>query len=195
MNATMKRWVAMVACAAALGLGTRAQKVSTNFDGKYDFAEHKSYKWRENRLTTQQNPDTNEIMDRKIVRNVNELLKAKGFVEAQENPDFYLYYNGGGNLDMAAGGANQAGAGPETSADVTPGYGMGNGPALAPSTWLKVNGTIVFHMVDAKSKQAVWTTTYSKNIKDRDKMLKEMDKEVNELVAKSFKDFPPKAKQ
>jgi Domain of unknown function (DUF4136) len=195
MNSAAKRLAAVLACAGVLALGAWAQKVNTTFDEKYDFAEHKSYKWRENRLVTQQNPDTNEVMDRKIVRNVNELLKSKGFMEVQENPDFYVYYDGGGNLNMGAGGANQAGAGPETSADVTPGYGLGNGPALVPSTWLKVNGVIEFHLVDAKTKKPVWQTTYSKTFKDRDKALKNMDKEVSELVTKSFQEFPPKEKK
>lgn len=135
------------------------------------------------------------MMDRKIVRNVNEFLKSKGFVEVQDNPDFYLYYDGGGNMQMGAGGSNQAGSGPSTTADISPDWGLGNGPTLAPSTWLKVNGLIEFHMVDAKTKKAVWDTTYSKTFKDRDKALKNIDKEVNELVTKSFKDFPPKGKK
>ncbi len=195
MKYGMKQLTALFACAGILGLATWAQKVNTKGDESYDFAQHKSYKWRENRLVTQQNPDTNETMDRKIVRHVNELLKSKGFAEVQDNADFYLYYDGGGNMQMGAGGSNQAGSGPVTSADVSPGYGLGMGPTLAPSTWLKVNGTIEFHMVDAKSKKTVWETTYSKTFRDRDKALKDMDKEVNELVAKSFKDFPPKAKK
>lgn len=195
MNTEMKRCAAALACAAAVAVGAWAQKVSTTFDEKYDFAGHKNYKWRENRLMTQQNPDTNAVMDRKIVKNANEALKSKGFVEVPENPDFYLYYDGGGNLDIGAGGANQVAGGPKTSADVSPGFGLGQGPALAPSTWLKVNGVIVFHMVDAQSKRAVWETTYRKTFRDRDKALKNMDKEVGELVTKSFKDFPPKAKK
>jgi hypothetical protein len=190
----LQRW-AVLACALLLAVGARAQKVSTTFDEQYDFAEHKSYKWRDNRLVTQQNPDTNAIMDRKIVRNVNELLKSKGFVEVQENPDFYLYYDGGGNLSMAAGGENNAGAGPKTSADAQPDYGALGGPSLAPSTWLKVSGVIEFHMVDVKTKKPVWETTYSKTFKDRDKALKDMDKEVHELVTKSFKAFPPQGKK
>jgi len=195
MNRRVKRSVLLLACVALWGMGARAQKINTKFDETYDFAAHKSYKWRENRLTTQQNPDTNYMMDRKIVRNVNELLKSKGFSEVQENPDFYLYYDGGGNMQMGSGGANQAGAGPSTTADISPDWGMGNGPTLAPSTWLKVNGLIEFHMVDAKTKKVVWDTTYSKTFRDRDKALKEVDKEVNELVSKSFKEFPPKAKK
>ncbi len=194
-NRRVKRSVLFFVCVALLGLEARAQKINTTFDESYDFAAHKSYKWRENRLVTQQNPDTNYMMDRKIVRITNELLRSKGFSEVQENPDFYLYYDGGGDMQIAAGGAAQAGSGPATTADIAPNYGMGNGPTLAPSTWLKVNGLIEFHMVDAKSKKVIWDTTYRKTFKDRDKALKEMDKEVNELVSKSFKEFPPKGKK
>jgi hypothetical protein len=171
-----------------------AQKTDTKFDAKYDFSQHKRYKWRENRLTTRQNPDTNEVMDLKIVKAVNQLLSSKGFVEVQDHPDFFVYYDGGGDLQVGVGGATQAGSGPTTSADVAPNYGLGNGPTLAPSNWLKVNGQIEFHLVDATSQKQVWETTYRKTFRDPDKALKNMDKEVNELVSKSFKNFPPVAK-
>jgi hypothetical protein len=155
-----------------------SQKTETKFDESFNFSEH-----------------TNEVMDLKIVKAVNQILAAKGFVEVKEKPDFFLYYDGGGNTQIGAGGASQVGAGPTTSADVVPAYGMGNGPAMAPTTWLKVNGRIVFHMVDAASHKSVWETSYGKMFRDPDKALKNMDKEVNELVSKSFKDFPPKSKR
>ena len=170
------------------------QKVSTTVDDKYSFSDHKHYAWRENRLMTRQNPDTNEVMDLKIVKAVNQLLATKGFVEVKEKPDFYVFYDGGGNVQLGAGGASQAGSGPTTSADITPTYGLGNGPTLSPSTWMKVNGQIEFHIVNATDRKPVWETIYSKNFRDPDKALKNMDKEVNELVTKSFKNFPPKAK-
>lgn len=171
-----------------------AQKTDTKFDGQYNFSQHKRYKWRENRLVTRQNPDTNEVMDLKIVKAVNQMLASKGFVEVQDKPDFYVYYDGGGNAQIGGGGANLAGSGPTTTADLSPSYGLGNGPTLAPSTWLKLKGQIEFHMVDAGSQKPIWETTYSKTFRDPDKALRNMDKEVNELVSKSFKDFPPKTK-
>jgi hypothetical protein len=64
---------------------------------------------------------------------------------------------------------------------------------MAPSTWLKVNGEIVFHMIDAESQKPVWETIYSKTFRDPDKALRNLDKEVNELVSRSFRDFPPKS--
>jgi len=171
-----------------------AQKTSTIFDKNFDFSEHKRYSWRQNRLMTRQHPDTNEIMDLKIVKAVNQTLIAKGFVEVKENPDFYIYYDGGGDTQVGVGGVNRANSTPLTPADRTPAYGLGNGPALAPSTWLKVNGQIVFYMT-VESKKTIWETTYSKTFRDPDKALRNFDKVVNELVSKSFKDFPPNAKK
>lgn len=194
MDRIVGRLVPIFAVAFFVVQSASAQKISTTLDDKYSFSDHKRYAWRENRLMTRQNPDTNEVMDIKIVKNVNRLLVAKGFVEVKEKPDFYIYYDGGGNVSLGAGGASQAGSGPTTSADIGPNYGLGNGPALSPSTWMKVNGQIEFHIVDASTKKAVWETIYSKNFRDPDKALKNMDKELNELVTKSFKDFPPKAK-
>ena len=185
--------------ASALGIAiffpsaALAQKTSTTFDDKFSFTEHTRYTWRGNRLMTQQHPDTNELMDLKIVRAVNRTLSERGFAEVKDRPDFYIYYNGGGDMQISEGGQNLAGSGPRTSSDVTPTYGLGNGPAMAPSTWLKVKGQIVFYILDAASGKSVWECTYSKTFHDRDKALRNLDKEVNELVAKSFKNFPPKS--
>jgi len=188
------RYILILAGAMSVTLTALAQKTNTKFDEQYNFSQHKRYKWRENRLVTRQNPDTNEVMDLKIVKAVNQKLGSKGFVEVQDKPDFYVYYDGGGDAQIGAGGANLAGSGPTTSADLSPSYGLGNGPTLAPSTWLKLKGHIEFHIVDAGSQKAVWETTYSKTFRDPDKAMRNMDKEVNELVSKSFKDFPPKSK-
>jgi len=171
----------------------RAQKTSTAFDNKFSFAQHTRYAWRDNHLMTQQHPDTNELMDLKIVRAVNRILSERGFIETKDKPDFYIYYNGGGNMQLSEGGQNLANSGPRSSNDPTPTYGLGNGPAMAPSTWLKVNGQIVFYIVDGISGKPVWETTYSKTFHDRDKALRNLDKEVNEIVGKSFKSFPPKS--
>ena len=51
-----------------------------------------------------------------------------------------------------------------------------------------------FGSVSALTKKPVWETTYKKTFRDPDKALREMDKEIAELVSKSFKNFPPKTK-
>jgi Domain of unknown function (DUF4136) len=147
------------------GLAAFPQKTSTVADRRYDFSEHKRYAWRENRLLTRQHPDTNEEMDRKIVKNVNQVLSASGFVEVKEKPDLYIYYDGGGDAMTAVAGQSQANSAPLAPGDRTATYGLGNGPALAPASWLKVNGQIVFYMIDVASTKSVWQTTYSKTFR------------------------------
>ena len=183
----------IIACMMSMVSAIVAQTVSTTVEDKFSFSTHKRYAWRENRLVTRQHPDTNELMDLKIVRAVNQLLAGKGFIEVKDKPDFYLYYDGGGSSQTAAGGQDRVNSRPLVSNDPTPTYGLGNGPAMAPSSWLKVSGHIVFHIVGADSRKPVWETNYSKKFHDPDKAMRNMDKEVKELVSKSFKDFPPKS--
>ena len=176
----------VLACANA-----SAQKVSTTSNPAFDFSQHRRYAWLENRLVTRQHPDTNEVMDLKIVEAVNRTFAAKGFTEDKKNPDFYISYDGGGESDLITAPAATANSTPVQPNDRTPTYGLGNGPAMAPGTWMKVNGRISFRVTDASKKQ-VWSTTYVKTFHDPDKALRNMDKEVNEMVTKSFKKFPPK---
>jgi hypothetical protein len=192
-----KRWIkysgvlfSVLMAAAAYG-----QKVTTQTNGDFNFAAHKSYMWKKNYLMTRQNPDTNEVLNLKIVKAVNKELASKGFVEVKEKPDFYVYYDGGGNANIRSGGASDAAPGPTTTADTNPGFGLSDGPAVSPNTWMKVNGQIEFYAVPAGASNPVWTATCSKTFRDPDKALKDMDKEVTEWVTKSFKDFPPKAKK
>jgi hypothetical protein len=56
-------------------------------------------------------------------------------------------------VHLAAGGASQAGSGPIATATFAPDYGLGNGPTLSPSTWMKANGQIEFHIVDATARK------------------------------------------
>ena len=184
----------IVILAIVIGPAVLAQNVATANGNNFSFSTHKRYAWRENRLMTRQRPDTNELMDLKIVKKVNEMLSGKGFEEVKDKPDFYIFYDGGGDMDLHAGGQQQANSTSINSTDRTPTYGLGNGPAMAPATWLKVNGQITFHMTDAASGKPIWETTYKKTFRDPDKAIRNWDKESDELVKKSFKDFPPKNK-
>src|SRR5258705_5287948 len=85
-----------------------AQKISTTFDKNFDFSGHKRYAWRQNRLMTRQHPDTNEDMALKIVRVVNQTLIARGFVEVKDKPDFYIYYDGCGHMQITPDGPSPA---------------------------------------------------------------------------------------
>lgn len=193
MLGRFRRSFLIIACMMSMVSAIVAQTASTTVDDKFSFSTHKRYAGRENRLVTREHPDTNELMDLKIVRAVNQLLAGKDFIEVKDKPDFYLYYEGGGSSQATAGGQDRVNSRPLVSNDSTPTYGLGNGPAMAPSTWLKVSGRIVFHIIDADSRKPLWESIYTKKFHDPDKAMRNMDKEVNELVSKSFKNFPPKS--
>src|SRR5215471_21269527 len=129
------RRIAFVVLAVVVGPAIFAQNAPTGIDNDFNFSAHKRYAWRQNRLMTRQHPDTNELMDLKIVKKVNEALTAKGFEEVKDKPDFYIQYDGGGDSSLVAGGQQQANSTSANSTDRTPTYGLGNGPALAPATW------------------------------------------------------------
>jgi len=185
----------IVILAMVVGPAVLAQNAATPYNNDFNFSVHKRYAWRQNRLMTRQHPDTNELMDLKIVKKVNEALTAKGFEEVKDKPDFYIHYDGGGDSNLVAGGQQQANSTSANSTDRTPTYGLGNGPALAPATWLKVNGEITFHMTESASGKAVWEKTYKKTFRDPEKALRNWDKVVDEMVKESFKEFPPKSKK
>jgi hypothetical protein len=103
---------------------------------------------------TQQHPDTNAILNLNIVKEVNRILNARGFVEVKDKPDFYLYYDGGGDALAVIGGDARVNSTSISPNDRTPTYGLGNGPAMAPASWLKVNGQIVFHMMPPREKRS-----------------------------------------
>ena len=95
-----KRLLLVLACALFAATCAGGQKISTESDGSFDFSQHQKYMWKGNRLMTRQNPDTNEVLDRKIVKAVNKQLAAKGFIVVKENPDFYVFYDGGGSSQI-----------------------------------------------------------------------------------------------
>jgi hypothetical protein len=41
----------------------------------------------------------------------------------------------------------------------------------------------------------LWETKYNKTFRDPNKAIRNLDKEVSELVSKSFKNFPPNIKK
>jgi Domain of unknown function (DUF4136) len=179
--------------AAAIGLiliggNVAAQKVTTQVSGKFNFAENRRYAWRANHLLTRQGKQTDELIDKKIVQSVDQTLASKGFVKDTERPQFYIFYDAG---------APQMNADLERSAQSftpTP-YGQSfYVVGLQANVWISVDGEINFHVVDAASNSPVWTAICTKKIRDPQKVIQNLDKEVGQIVSKAFKSFPSHGK-
>jgi hypothetical protein len=179
-----------------------AQNVKTDYVKDYHFGALKRFAWKANHLVTQRHPDDNKLLDKKIMRAVAEQLAAKGIVEDAANPDFYLFYHAGPGEDgLQVGAATPEGLDSMRSGELNPAgsptwtAGAGTSVGVAPNVWYSVQGKFVFYVVDSKSKTVIWEGTATKKWSDPQKARKNEDKEIKQVVDKSFKDFPPKSKR
>jgi Domain of unknown function (DUF4136) len=179
-----------------------AQDIKTDYVKDFNFGALKHFAWKTNHLMTNRRPEDNQILDKKIMREVTQELAAKGIVEDPANPDFYLFYHAGPGDDGL-----QVGVGAPTGLDaiepnqVNPASnptwtaGAGTNIGFAPNVWYSVQGKFDFYALDAKSKTVIWQGTATKKWNDPQKARKNEDSEIKKIVDKSFKDFPPKAKK
>jgi len=166
------------------------QKVQTHYDQGADFSRYKTYAWKERKLLTRQGPDADKQLDQSIVRAVTEQLKAKGLVETQESPDLYLSYRAG-----AVPGSQGSGEPVDMRAvDVGSPFGIPIVAGAVPNVWFSVQGLMIFDLVDPKSNASVWSCSLQKKFKNQSELPKDLDREVDQLVSKAFKDFPPKTR-
>ena len=165
-----------------------AQKVTTNFDKNFDFTNHRRYAWRQNHITTRQGKQNDALIDQKIVQDVNRNLAEKGFVEDSANPDFFISCEAGAGHFTAEVEGFHASPAPRVNEPQGPVYG------IPQNIWYSVDGHVVFHLIDAKSDQPIWTARATKKIRDPHKGMKDMEKQVEQIVSKTFKSFPPRAK-
>lgn len=166
-----------------------AQKVKTTYSGNFDFATHKRYAWGKNHIITRQGPQNDALIDAKIVQDVNRILTQKGFLEDPAHPEFLIMYDAGaGNLSTDVEGVHTPPA-PRPYESIAPIYG------IPQNIWYSVDGHVTFHVIAADSKQPIWTAAATKTIRDPHKGMKDMEKQVEQFLSKTFKSFPPTSKK
>ena len=181
---------------------SNSQDIKTDYVKDYNFGSLRRYAWKDNHLMTNRHPEDNKLLDRKIMRSVSQALASKGIVEDAANPDFYLFYHAGpGDEGLQAGASAPAGIDSIQPAEINPtgtsmwAAGAGTNIGFAPNVWYSVQGKFVFYAVDVKSRKVIWEGIATKKWNDPQKARKNEDKEIKQVVDKSFKDFPPKAKK
>ena len=197
-----KLLIAILGLSASFTLPLAAQTVKTDQVKDYKFTGLKRFAWKPNHLVTMRHPEDNTLLDRKIMRAINEELAKKGIVENQQNPDFFLFYQGGpGDEGLQVGAAPPPGLDAIQSQSLNPtgtgttwSAGAGSNAGFAPNVWYSVQGKFVFYALDSKSKVVVWQAQAVKKWHDPQKARKNEDEEIKKLVQKSFKDFPPRNK-
>ena len=166
------------------------QKIKSDYDKSNDFTRYKRYAIGKNYLLTRQRPDGQAHIDKVLVESLNRQLQAKGFVLDENHPDFRIKY--------------EAGALPEAETSAQPDmlYGLPLDPTfgsigldgIPPAVWIYALAKLKLTVTDVGSGKPVWTALASEKIRDPQKALKDLNKKVDDLMAKTLKSFPPASK-
>ena len=186
MRRSKTRYLGTVAALLVASFACGAQKVTITAGKNFDFGSAKHYAWGKNHIITRQGRANDALIDRKIIEEVNRSLQAKGYIEDSAQCDFHVSYNAGSsdlNVDVEGAYVNHP---PVSTTTIGPVYG------IQQNIWYSVDGQITFHMVDAKSNQTIWTAMVTKKIRDPHKGMKDMPKQIEQMVSKAFKKFPSK---
>jgi Domain of unknown function (DUF4136) len=163
-----------------------AQKVEVTVDKSAPFKKYKRYAWGKNSLVTRQTADVEAQIEKKIEASADQQLASKGFVLDPAHPDFVIHYDAGA---MPMPGASV----PTWTQPIGGGdYLTGTFAGVPMDVWLQVTGVLKFGVQDAASKSVVWQSVLTTKTNDPKKFIRNIDSEVDKLVAKGLQKFPPK---
>ena len=176
----------MTLLAAFLLMATCAygQEVHYNYDRSANFAAYKTYQWVD--IPDGAVPD--QLIDQAIKQAADEQLAQKGLTKVENNPDLYIGYQVVINLEKSVSlwgtGGDFGGWG---------GWGPWGGGlrSIQGQTSTVPVGILLMDLYDVGRKQLVWRGDAIKTInlkKDPDKNYKNLQK----VMAKLFKNYPPK---
>ncbi len=181
----------LAAAVLALGFlaGCSSMTVNTDWAHEADFSKYKTFQYKQ---TDGNIADTNQLGDQRIVAGIKREMKAKGFTEADSNPDVYVTYHGEDqeqiSLDTTTMGYGGYGYGPGWGWG-RGGMGMGMGSSTTTvRTYTK--GTLIVDIWDASAKELIWRGVASDTLSENPQ--KNIDK-GNKALAKMFERYPPTA--
>jgi hypothetical protein len=115
---------------------------------------------------------------------INRQMQSKGYVLDEKNPDFQISYDAGGQIESGVG------VGPDLLRMDTYGQGW-----VAPmDVWATTLAQMRISVVGASSNTPVWRAIVSQKISDRDKFMRDLNKNVDKITASALKKFPAAAK-
>jgi hypothetical protein len=166
------------------------QKIKSDYDKSNDFTRYKRYAIGKNYLLTRQRPDGQAHIDKVLVESLNRQLQAKGFVLDENHPDFRIKYEAGALPEA------ETSAQPEmlNGLPLDPIFGSISLDGVPPAVWIYALAKLKLTVTDVGSGKPVWTALASEKIRDPQKALKDLNKKVDDLMAKTLKSFPPASK-
>jgi Domain of unknown function (DUF4136) len=159
------------------------QEVHYNYDRSANFATYKTYQWVE--IPGGAVPD--QLIDQAIKRAADEQLTQKGLTKVDNNADLYIGYQFVLNLEKSVSLWETGGGGPGWGWDP-----FGGGRNVQGQTSTIPVGILLMDLYEVGRKQLVWRGDAIKTIelkKDPDKNYKNLQK----VMAKLFKNYPPKS--
>ena len=167
-----------------------AQTVKVEISGSFDFVHHKHYAWRPHPMMARSGQADRFSVATQLVENyVNEALMKKGFVPDDLVPEFFV--------------TRYVTARTGSELETVPAAGYGTGYYMWPGSWYAwsptwfgawdthevkyLEGILVLDIVDAAKKELVWRATG----KDRIENMKERHENIQKVVDKAMKKFPP----
>jgi len=190
LPATLVLWLL-----AALASGCSTLEVSYDYDPKADFSGMTAYDWLDEPQKPTGDPriDGNTILRDRIHQAVNTELRARGFREVSEDPDFLVAYHVSLDRRQSVQTLN-------SYYGYGPGWGYGYGAAYRPGFWAGApetyvyeyeEGTLILDIVDPKNKALMWRGSATDEVSFKSTPSKDQAK-LNEAVKELLEHFPPK---
>ncbi|MCW9047224.1 MAG: DUF4136 domain-containing protein [Gammaproteobacteria bacterium] len=166
----------LVACSAT--------KNTFDYDSSADFGQIKTYQW--DFKASEAFSKTDPLIDKRIVRAIEDNLSRKGVVKAK-SADIKVSYRVDFEKKLKTGGLS-AGIGMSIGSFNRGHISLSSGNQLKQT----LEGTLVIDMLDTKSGNLIWRSTTHQPLKDNDSSPEESKKRIARLVSQMFENFPPK---
>jgi Domain of unknown function (DUF4136) len=156
-----------------------AQKVVVDSEKPANLNRYTRYAWSANYLMTSLHPDDKSRVEATLKDSLSRQLQAKGYIPDEEHPDFLISYTAGGEMQ------GDVGIRPDML------YTRPTTFYTAPmDVWVSTLARMRVSIVDAASNAPVWQATASEKIKDRDKFMRDLNRNIDRIAANTLKKFP-----
>jgi hypothetical protein len=178
------RWHALAVLAVnlllPLGSPAVAQKVTIDFDKSANLTHFKRYAWGQNHMVTALRPEDVSNVEAVLNDSINRQMQSKGYILDEQNPDFRISYDAGGQIMSGAG------IRPDLLRMDTYGQGW-----VAPiDVWATTLAQMQISIVGASSNSPLWRAMVSQKVSDRDKFMRDLKKNIDKITASALKKFP-----
>lgn len=163
---------------------TTAQKVTIDSDKSASLSHFKRYAWGKNHMVTALHPEDVSKVEAVLNDSINRQMQSKGYVLDEKNPDFQISYDAGGQIESGAG----------VRPDLLRMDTYGQGWVAPMDVWATTLAQMRISVVGASSNTPVWRAVVSQKVSDRDKFMRDLNRNIDKITASALKKFPAAAK-